>query len=226
MKYLLKIKSEITDDIINTVFYKVFRTNYSESGFVVISFDELITSEYLRASMVALKKGLSKKCNEVFNETLDYYWLGRFNQQNTTKFHRDNATENSFLMLGYEPTEIDSKLYFADYHQLIADKKIPVDQYYELYNPIFKEGEELLIPYITSIKGFNKNSYNIILINNSDITSKKTLGVLHKAEIIKKDTNKNRIINSMMLYLRLAEQTKIDLKMNEEDFLFTKNISE
>jgi hypothetical protein len=39
----------------------------------------------------------------------------RFDQQVNT-FHVDNAADQSFLMLGYEPSEIESELHIADYY--------------------------------------------------------------------------------------------------------------
>lgn len=225
MKYNLNISKGINEYVINEVFSAVFRSNYDELGFVVLSFEEEIDSRFLRKCMVELKIGLSKKCEETYKEQLDYYWLGRFNQQNTTKFHRDNASKDSYLMLGYEPTQIESKLYFADYHKLIFDKKIAIDKYYELYNPIFKDGEELLKAYIHEVENFDNKKAKIVLMNNSDLNSNKTFGLLHKAKIINKDLKKNRIINSMMLYLNPTNEPNNKTEKDENWFLNTEEIS-
>jgi len=176
--------------------------------------------------MIQIKEALCKKCQTEFNEELDFYWLGRFNHQNTTPYHRDNAPEDSFLMLGYEPTKIESKLSFADYHQLITKNDIPADKYYELYNPLFKKGLELLKPYISKVEGFDKETYKIVLLNNSDLTSKKTYGVLHKAEIPEKDLSQSRILNSVMLYLKPMNQPRIKTKEEELEFVETNAISD
>jgi hypothetical protein len=48
---------------------------------------------------------------------LSYHWLVRFDQQVNTPFHVDNAADQSFLMLGYEPSEIESELHIADYYK-------------------------------------------------------------------------------------------------------------
>jgi hypothetical protein len=45
---------------------------------------------------------------------LSYHWLVRFDQQVNTPFV-DNAADQSFLMLGYEPSE--SELHIADYYK-------------------------------------------------------------------------------------------------------------
>jgi hypothetical protein len=46
---------------------------------------------------------------------LSYHWLVRFDQQVNTPFHVDNAADQSFLMLGYEPSEIESELHIYKY---------------------------------------------------------------------------------------------------------------
>jgi hypothetical protein len=116
-------------------------------------------------------------------------------------------------MLGYEPTAINSKLFVADYHQLVSKENIPVDIYYEKYNPLFKKGGKHLAPYITDIESLKKEAYQILLLNNSDLHSRKTYGVLHKAEMINKNPDEPRIVNSIMLYLKpFNEPTRIAKK--------------
>lgn len=226
MNYYLKIDKVISDIEIEKIYKSVFRKNHEESGFIVILFEGEMNSKLLRKYMVEIKQALSQKCQDVFNQELDFYWLGRFNQQNTTKYHRDNAPKDSFLMLGYEPTEIQSKLSFADYHQLITKENISIDKYYELYNPIFKNSEELLKPFITEVKDFDNRTYKIVLMNNSDLNSNKTFGVMHKAEIVEKDLNQSRVINSMMLYLKPINKPNYKTKEEEIEFLETDEISE
>jgi len=225
MNYHLKIGREISDDEIDKIYSSVFRKNYVELGFIILTFKEEMNSKILRKYMVKIKQDLSQKCQNEFNEKLDFYWLGRFNQQNTTKYHRDNAPEDSYLMLGYEPSKVDSKLSFADYHQLITKNNIPIDKYYELHNPIYKDGEELLKPYIKEVENFEKETYKIVLMNNSDLNSKKTFGVLHKAVIIEKDLSQSRVINSIMLYLKPMNQPNNKSKEEEIEFLETNEIS-
>ena len=202
MCYHISVNNNIDSKIIDKVFLNVFRKDYKYPGFTVLSFGEEMGSEPLRRAMVELKKGLSARCEHHFGAFLDYSWLTRFDQQATTKYHRDNAPADSFLLLGYEPTKVESKLGFADYHQFISDHHISVDQYYENYNPMFKKGEQELGPYITEVKDFDKRTYKIVVINNSEISSHKTFGVLHKAEMITQDASQPRIVNSMMLHLK------------------------
>ena len=225
MDYHLQIKNRIDPDDIATIYARVFRKTHDECGYIVLSFDAAMSSQRLRKYMVDIKEGLSEKCKAAFNQTLDYYWLARFDQQKTTKFHRDNAPQDSYLMLGYEPTEVESQLLFADYSQLIDEYGLSADQYYELHNPIFKPGEQLLAPYVNEAENFRKEAYTIVFINNSDLTSDKTLGVLHKAKIPHSDPNEPRIINSMMLYLKPASEARLMGKEEEMKFVATEEVS-
>lgn len=97
------------------IYKKVFRTDFSEPGFVFVDLGLSYSSEKLRESMVKLKRELSDIHTKKSGQKLLYQWMGRFDQQVTTKFHLDNAADQSFLMLGYEPSLIKSKLFFADY---------------------------------------------------------------------------------------------------------------
>ena len=152
--------------------------------------------------------------------------MGRFDQQETTKFHLDNAGDHSYLMLGYEPTQIKSKLYLADYGQLAATLHITEEEYFESYNPIYGKGEILLKPYTTEIEGFLEYNYKIVLINNSNTGLQEgTTGVLHKAEIIQKDPTKERVINSTMI--NSVEKTEPEgfSIVEQMDFVVTNAIS-
>lgn len=224
MKEHLTAERDIDSDAIESIYAEVFRKDYEGSGFAILSFSEDIGSRNLRKSMLRLKRGLSEKCQNEFNEELDYYWLTRFDQQETTKYHRDNAPTDSYLMLGYEPTAVESRLLFADYHRFIADNDIPIKRYYDLYNPMFTDGEDHLGPYIKEVKDFDKNTYKIVLINNSDLESDKTLGVLHKAEMIATDPRQPRIVNSMMLYLKPESEPPRLSEKDQTNFVETDEV--
>lgn len=212
--------------LLDSIYPKVFRTDFSEPGFVVIDFGLACSSEHLRAGMVYLKDQLSKKHAANVGKKLLYQWMGRFDQQETTKFHLDNAADQSFLMLGYEPTVIQSKLYFADYVQFAKSINASEEEYFEKYNPMFTDGEKLLKPYVTKVEGLREDTYKIVLMNNSNMNPMgETIGVFHKAEIIQKDTSKERVINSMMMYSgHLGEEETITRK-TQEDFITTHLIS-
>ncbi|MCM4169982.1 hypothetical protein DHD32_00705 [Arenibacter sp. TNZ] len=203
----------------------VFRTNTDEPGFIHFDFGKNITPYQLRSIMVDLKKELSKLTSVHFDKKLSYHWLVRFDQQVNTPFHVDNAENQSFLMLGYEPSEIESELHIADYYSYAKESQAAPKDYLKNFTPIFKDDESLLAPYTTKVKSFNKDSYKIVLINNSNPkSSPETLGVFHKALIVKSDLEKSRIVNSMVL--NMLPKGKIDHdQLNEEKFLNTDVIS-
>lgn len=224
--YFLSVNMDSLLKFSEFIYKKVFRTNFKAPGFVIIDFGPSLTSEKLRKCMVSLKNNLSQIHKEVFEEKLMYQWMGRFDQQETTKFHLDNAADQSFLMLGYEPTVIKSKLYFADYLQFAKSINISGEEYFKKFNPMFTTGEKKLKPYITEIKDFREDTYKIALINNSNTNQPEgTIGVFHKAEIIQKDLTKERVINSTMLYSGKIEDKESFSNQQQQSFITTNKIS-
>lgn len=207
------------------IYKKVFRTDLTEPGFIVIDLGFTLGSQELRKYMVLLKNELSELHIDRFKQKLMYQWMGRFDQQETTKFHLDNAADQSFLMLGYEPTKIKSKLYFADYIQLAASMKISGEEYFEKYNPMFTNNESLLTPFITEVEGFREDTFKIVLVNNSNTRTNETKGVFHKAEIIQKNLSEDRVINSTMIYAANVDDHESYSSSQQEEFIITNKIS-
>jgi len=154
-------------------FENVFRTTTNKPGFVYLDFGVNLNSTQLRNIMVDLKNELSKYTRKHFSKKLSYHWLVRFDQQVNTPFHIDNAGEESLLMLGYEPSEIESELYLADYFKYAKNSAAAPKNYLEAFTPVFKEDKSLLTPYVIKLRPFNKHTYKIVLINNSNPGSKK-----------------------------------------------------
>jgi hypothetical protein len=65
--------------------------------------------------MVDLKNELSKFTVVKYDKKLSYHCT--FWPASQYPFHVDNAADQSFLMLGYEPSEIESELHIADYYK-------------------------------------------------------------------------------------------------------------
>jgi hypothetical protein len=209
--------------LIDLAYKIVFRKEYSYSGFIVFDFGKHYTSSELRQRMVDIKNGLGDCLIRDKNLKLNYQWMGRFNQQETTKFHRDSAADQSFLMLGYEPSKIKSRLFFADYMQLATSLNLSPDEYFQQYSPILLDNEKHLDKYITEVEDFDETTYKIVLMNNS--CSVDTLGVLHKASIVNKDTSIDRIINSTMLVTSSIEEQDSFTPEQQKEFIFTDIIS-
>lgn len=211
-------------DIFQSCFEAVFRTETTPPGFYLLDLGPNVSSFQLREVMVMMKKNLSSLTKDRFGKSLGYQWLGRFDQQVSTKYHLDNAPNQSFLMLGYEPTDIESELYIADYVKFSLDRGIAPSDFFEHYNPIYSDHEDSLNPYVSQVEPFNKNSFKIVLINNSNGQPPcDTLGVLHMARMIKPDLEKRRIVNSMML--SMDSEVNPSAKEAEQTFLATTHVS-
>ncbi len=221
--YFIKVFGDSINHTIDFVYQNVFRTNFDFPGFIVLDFGIRINSHQLREFMIELKNELSNHLIKEKQQKLNYHWMGRFDQQESTKFHRDNAANQSFLMLGYEPSKIKSRLFLADYIQFINSTNITEYEYFDKYNPIFTNGEKYIKPYITEIENFDETTYKIVLINNSSMGE--TLGLLHNVIIINKNLNFERIINSTMFYSAPLNEIESFSLEEQLDFINTKKIS-
>jgi hypothetical protein len=153
--------------------------------------------------MVTLKEELAVRFRAERGRFLVFRSLARFNQQVTTKFHLDGSPEEAYLMLGYEPTPVPSRLAFADYTRAAFDWEITPRQLLEERNPMFGPHERQLQPYITPLTEFDHTRWQIVLINNSslplDAHARNSLGIMHQATILKPMPERSRVINSTML---------------------------
>jgi len=206
-------------------FENVFRTTTDKPGFVYLDFGTDLNSTLLRSIMVDLKKELSKYTNKHFSKRLSYHWLVRFDQQVNTPFHIDNAGEESFLMLGYEPSEVECELYLADYFKYAKNSGEAPKNFLEAFTPVFKENEALLTPYITKLSPFLEYTYKIVLINNSNpVLRNDTFGVFHKAKIVEPNLQKSRIVNSALINMSSNNEAE-ENETSEQDFIKTEVIS-
>ena len=176
--------------------------------------------------MVDLKRRLSDIGMDRGRGPLAYKSMGRFDQQETTKFHLDGAPEQSFLMLGYEPSNVRSRLFLADYPRAAFDLGITPQQFLVDFNPMYRKGEKALAQYVTELPQPGVGCSRILLINNSSLpfTEARTnaLGVMHKAVIETPDENERRIVNSTML--AVGENDDISHERQQE-FVTTDQIS-
>ncbi|SIQ32380.1 hypothetical protein [Maribacter ulvicola] len=213
------------DKLAQQCFRAVFRTHTDKPGFHYFNLGKNRTPLEFRTILTELKRELSKLSETNFGKKLSYHWLVRFDQQVNTPFHVDNAAHQSFLLLGYEPSVIESELHIADYHAFAKENDRGSKEYITNFTPVFKGNESLLEPFTTKLKAFDKEAYHIVIMNNSSPTlPAETLGVYHKAVIVEQDLNKNRIVNSMVLNMSSEERNSEDLT-REENYLNTIAIS-
>lgn len=127
----------------------------------------------------------------------------RFDQQETTRLHRDGGPDESLLLLGYEPSVVVSEIALADYSCCAFDHGLTPTEFLEKHNPMFRAGEQLLQAYTTKVACFSPDRYQLVVINNS-VTALAPdqlawQGVLHTATIPRPNGAARRVVNSMML---------------------------
>ncbi|HYG76270.1 MAG TPA: hypothetical protein VEK08_14795 [Planctomycetota bacterium] len=201
--YFFDCRSKNATDRLAYVFEQTLRFDFEHFGFALLDLGPDSDSYALRRNMVELKRGLSELLIAKTRKHLHYLSMGRFDQQVTTKFHLDGAPNESVLMLGYEPSRVQSRLFMADYTRCAHERGITPRQYLDQFNPMFSAGAALLTPYTTELTEFNPANFQILLINNSALPFSEErntlLGVMHKAEIVNPTKDESRVVNSTML---------------------------
>lgn len=208
------------------IFSLAWRRDFTAPGFCLLELGDQIDSHAMRRLMLALKERLSEICLQTTGKKLVFRSLGRFDQQETTKFHLDGAPDESILVLGYEPSPVRGRLFLADYSRCAFDLGISPRQFLEQHNPMFIEGQRRLAGYTTELPPPDGGS-RIVLINNSRLpfaeARTNSLGVMHKAEIINATESERRIVNSMMLSTGEADDIGTDA---QAEFATTEKISQ
>lgn len=209
------------------VFDLVWRVDFTAPGFAALEIPPEIDSRILRSWMVDLKRRLSEIGVSRGRGALAYKSMGRFNQQETTKFHLDGASEQSLLMLGYEPSKVQSRLFLADYTHAAFNLDITPQQFLVDFNPMYKKGEDALAQYVTELPQPDEGYSRILLINNSSMrfteARANALGVMHKAIIVTPNEAERRIVNSTMLAVAEVDEVSHE---RQQDFITTDKISQ
>jgi hypothetical protein len=207
------------------VFDLAWRFDFATPGFCLLDTSSAVDSHTLRFWMVDLKERLSEVAVRRGRRPFMFRWLARFDQQETTKFHLDGAPAQSMLMLGYEPSNVRSRLFLADYTRAAFDLGITPQQFLNDFNPMYRKGEELLNQYVTELPKPTEGHASILLVCNSSlpftVDGANSLGVMHKAEIVNPSESEHRFVNSAMLVtegIEISPETK-------REFLTTNNIS-
>ena len=150
--------------------------------------------------MIDLKNAFDRLERRHRGRELVYQSLVRFDQQVTTKPHRDGGPDESILMLGYEPSLVESRVEMSDYSKCAHDLKITPAEFLDQFNPMFPDGQDRLTAYTTPINDFDNTSFQIVLINNSmNPLGEGLVGVLHTAKIITPNPDWMRVVNSTMI---------------------------
>lgn len=194
------------EPLAETAFKDVFRRSFDRPGFALLPLGRDLSTQELRAAMIDFKDALARCSLRRDRRPLAFRSLARFDQQNTTKFHLDGGPSESYLMLGYEPTQVRSTLAMADYTQAAFRLGIEPAEFLDRHNPMYKAGEDLLRPFVRVLDRFDPSAAQIVLINNSSLPFRAdgshVLGVMHQATIPDPLPNERRIINSTMIVPR------------------------
>jgi hypothetical protein len=174
------------------VFARVWRATLDQPGFAVLRFTHPVGSRELRRAMLALVGAFPVRfVPERF---------GRFDQQVSSRFHRDGAPPASLLVLGYEPTTVRSRFWVADVSAAAVAEGVPLNEFLAAFNPMFPAGEAKLAPFVTELD-LPRGEPCIVVLNNSllPLGNGNPLGLLHKAVIDEPDPGATRVINSVGL---------------------------
>jgi uncharacterized protein (DUF2164 family) len=213
-------------DMIRGIFNEVFRQSTNQAGFYYLNMGANLDSKVFRQTMVDIKNALSALCKQHLKRELLYQSLGRFNHQSSSKPHRDTADDHSFLILGYEPTVVESKAYITDYSKYIEDKGISKEQFFEEDKEAnLVKNISVLTDYTIEIKPFNKEHFRILIANNSRSYIEATYGVFHSAEIPEKLHDQDRVINYMMLRLSDLNSKEQYTRQNVQEFVSTDKVN-
>lgn len=178
------------------LFRSVWRTTLDEPGWAILIPPEPFDSFHIRREMLRVLAAFG----EVAGGSFVAERLGRFDQQVTTKFHRDGAPNASLLILGYEPTTVRSRFFVADAHRAAERVGVGVNAFLSANNPMLPAGEAKLQQFVTEVTWPHELGA-IVVVNNSlfpdDASPGHPLGLLHKGVIEAPDPTVRRVINSL-----------------------------
>lgn len=165
----------------------VFRHDSSEPGYALLPCPEGVAlSDALSELVMELERVQERSFVRVHQLTFD--------QQVTTRFHRDGGPDRSYLFLGYAPTRVPSVIRIADHVRAAEAQGMTPEQFLERHPPLTSGFETALAPFIVPLHAFDHRVAQLLLINNSLAN-----GVLHQATIPVPDTSQRREIVSWML---------------------------
>ncbi|MEM8672120.1 MAG: hypothetical protein AAGG48_31680 [Planctomycetota bacterium] len=219
----LNVHSIATD-----IYDRTCRTHFDAPGFCLVNVGNSIDSVAFRQLMVDLKRAMTGVHESKTESTLIYLSAARFDQQETTRPHLDGGPDECFLMLGYEPSEVDAVLEISDYAKCAFDLGLSPKEFMAKHNPMFQSGYELLRSYSTRIPCFSRTDYQIICINNSSAPFSQNQqtwqGTLHTASILTPDESKRRVINSTMIGSAPAGTPDAITDFQQQEFITTPTV--
>ncbi len=190
-------------DVAESVADRVLRREVSRPGTAVVDLGPSLAPRQFRRLLLDLAAALDACARVRFGRQLRLLTLDRFDQQRTTAAHRDGAPDESLLILGYEPSEVPSRLFILDFTHAALDLGLTGQDFLSRFNPMIARGEDVLGPYAAEVTPFVASHYRIVVLNNSlsgaNGARHGMLGVLHQALVPNPRPDKPRIVHSLVL---------------------------
>lgn len=181
----------------------VFRTDFAAPSYALLDLGTGLSPHDFRATLVGLGEALARQYRQRHGAELLFHSVSRFDQQAQTRPHRDGGPDASLLILGYEPTEVPSRVSLMDYSRAAFDRGITPAELLDCCNPAFGGNAEPLRPYTVDLTSFNPAHHQILVVNNSQIPYEERqrgmLGLLHHAVIEAPRPDRSRWIDSLLL---------------------------
>ncbi|HZL35850.1 MAG TPA: hypothetical protein VFC78_11110 [Tepidisphaeraceae bacterium] len=185
----------LTDDL--------FRKNVSGTGFALVDLGPNVDLLQFRSILIGFAAALDEIYQRSFSRRLVLRSMGRFDQHKSTEAHLDGAPDESIIMLGYEPTDVPSRLFVLDYTKCAVERGLDPKTFLAQFNPTSKDGRALLEGYCHEVRPFNSRHFRIVMINNSsrplDSGAEGMLGVLHQSLVQAAPPGGTRYINTLLL---------------------------
>lgn len=192
-------------ELAQSIYELTCRTDFSKPGFALVRQPQIVSSTAHRQEIVELKNSLSAIHQQKTDMKLGWFTMSRFDQKNTTKLHRDGGPAQSLLILGYEPSLVQSQISIADYSMCAHKSGMNPEELLERHNPMYEEGLEMLTPYTCQLTNFDTSIFQILVVNNSSATfGDGWQGVLHSAMV--ESSEASRIINSTSVCPMLSDE--------------------
>lgn len=181
------------------LFRRVWRTTTTEPGWAVLVPSVPIDSFALRREMVRVLAALSIEAERAGLPPFAVERLGRFDQQVSTRYHRDGGPAGSLLLLGYEPSRVANRFFVADTARAAEAMGQGVNAFLTANNPLTAAGQAALAGVSTEVS-WPADHGAIVIVNNSlfpDGEPGRPLGLLHRGLIDHPDPTASRVINSI-----------------------------
>jgi len=190
-RQLLAASGEI-ERLASQVAGRVIRSDLAAPGFAAIDLGTDLSPDEFAVLLQQLAAALDVLYRRRTGRSFTVVHQGKFDQQRSTMPHRDGGPDRSILLLGYEPTAVESQFFLIDYTRCAGEQELHPREYLRQYNPMNDARPDPCLERQTHrIEPFPAGHYRVLLINNSNLASTEPhegmLGVLHHAIITRPD---------------------------------------